>query len=162
MNFCFSIFELCCEFMRTMLFFQVITSALYTSCSHFVLETVRKSSLCFIISRIKLLLISFQFQLIKSMDIRVFVIIFSTLTSIFFIFLYCAVGSFVTNQFLRYADITYESIWYEFPIDLQKYLVLIIADAQRPKVFDGLGIIDLNLMTFIKVRDPCYLILWLL
>lgn len=66
-------------------------------------------------------------------------------------FLFCAVGSSTTDTFLRFADISYESLWYKFPIDLQQYLRFIIADGQQPHVFQGLGILDLNLMVFTKV-----------
>lgn len=67
------------------------------------------------------------------------------------IFLYCYVGTFTTVKFLRFSDVAYESLWYKFPIELQKYLRLIIADAQRPRAFDGFGFMDLNLVSFVKV-----------
>lgn len=67
------------------------------------------------------------------------------------IFLYCYVGSITTDIFLQYADATYESLWYEFPENIQKYLRLIIADAQRRRIFKGIGIIELNLIVFAGV-----------
>lgn len=67
-------------------------------------------------------------------------------------FLYCFVGSLTTDQFRRYGDIAYEFKWYNLPIDMQKYFPLIIGNAQRPKVFTGLNIIDLNLSAFTKVK----------
>lgn len=67
------------------------------------------------------------------------------------VFLYCLTGSFTTNQFLRFADEAYESMWYKFPVDLQQYLRLIIANAQRRRVFHGFNFIELSLMTFGKV-----------
>lgn len=72
------------------------------------------------------------------------------------IFLYCYVGSTTTDNFLQYADTTYESLWYKFPVDLQKYLRLIIADAQHRRVFKGLGIIDLNLIVFAGVMRTTF------
>lgn len=71
------------------------------------------------------------------------------------IFLYCYVGTFTTVKFLRFSDAAYESLWYKFPVGLQKYMRLIIADAQRSRAFDGYGVMDLNLMTFAKVRVDC-------
>lgn len=68
------------------------------------------------------------------------------------VFLYCYVGTFTTAQFLNYGDASYKSLWYRYPLDLQKAVQLIIADAQRPLIFHGFGIIDLNLMVFTKVR----------
>lgn len=60
-------------------------------------------------------------------------------------------GSFTTDQFLRFADEAYDAMWYKIPVDLQKYLRLIIANAQRRRVFHGLNFIDLSLATFGKV-----------
>lgn len=57
-----------------------------------------------------------------------------------------------TNEFLRYGDIAYQSEWIKMPNKLQKFIPLIIADAQRPLIFEGLNIIVLNLMTFTKVN----------
>lgn len=63
----------------------------------------------------------------------------------------CYVGSYTTKKYLRFADVSYESLWYRVPTYLQKYLVPILADAQRLQVFNGLGIIDVNLIAFMKV-----------
>lgn len=63
----------------------------------------------------------------------------------------CYVGSYTTENFLRFGDASYESMWYKLPTDLQKYVILIIAEAQRPRVFNGFGVIDLNLMAATKV-----------
>lgn len=54
-------------------------------------------------------------------------------------------------MFWCYADVSFESLWYKFPVNLQKYVLMIIANAQRPQIFSGLGIIDLSLMSFMKV-----------
>lgn len=82
---------------------------------------------------------------------RIFIAVISMLTSAGNIFLYCYVGTFTTVKFLRFSDAAYESLWYKFPVELQKYLRLIIADAQRSRAFDGYGVMDLNLVTFAKV-----------
>lgn len=67
------------------------------------------------------------------------------------VYLFCVIGSYTTNNFAGFADASYESLWHKFPVDLQKYLQMIIADGQRPMVFQGLGIVDLNLMAFTQV-----------
>lgn len=69
------------------------------------------------------------------------------------VFIYCYMGTFTTDQFQLYADISYKSMWYKFPVRLQKYYVFILADSQRPRYFNGLGFIDLNLVTFAKVKS---------
>lgn len=67
------------------------------------------------------------------------------------VFLYCYVGSMITDQFFIYGDIAYESDWHKLPLGLQKYFQLIIADAQRQRVFTGFNVIDLDLTAFTKV-----------
>lgn len=87
----------------------------------------------------------------KLMGMEVLIVSHSIMLSTINTFLCCYVGSSTTDLFLRYADISYESLWYNFPTKLQQYLRLIIADAQRPRVFQGLAIIDLNLTLFTMV-----------
>lgn len=82
---------------------------------------------------------------------RIFIAVISMLTSAGNIFLYSYVGTLSTAQFLRFSDVVYESLWYKFPVELQKYLRLIIANAHRRQAFDGFGVMELNLETFTKV-----------
>lgn len=86
------------------------------------------------------------------MESEIFILLLCVSLSTGMVFLFCSVGSWTTDNFSRFADISYESLWYKFSPDLQKYLRLIIADAQRPRVFQGFGIIDLNFMTFTTVN----------
>lgn len=90
-------------------------------------------------------------QVIKYADIGIFVASMSIIMSTGNIFLYCYVGSSTTDFFHRYADVSFESVWYKFPTKLQQYLRLIIADGHRARIFTGLGIIDLNLILFTRV-----------
>lgn len=89
----------------------------------------------------------------KHLDSNILVLIFGVISGTGTTFLYCLIGSWTTEQFLLYGDRSYESEWYKLPIDQQKLMQIIIIDAQRPHVFSGFGIIDLNLMTYIKVRN---------
>lgn len=73
------------------------------------------------------------------------------LNNVINVFVYCFVGTYVTEAFLRYAATTYEIHWYKLPIQLQPFALLIIADAQRPCNLTGLGIFDLNLALFSRV-----------
>lgn len=86
------------------------------------------------------------------MDMGIMLVLLGIIICAGNVFLYCYVGSFTTENFLQYANVSYESPWYKIPINLQQYLRLIIADAQRPQIFDGLGIFELNLMLFTKVN----------
>lgn len=78
-----------------------------------------------------------------------FVVVVQLSTSI--VFMYCYVGSLTTQQFLRYSVVWYEIPWYKLPIDLQKFIPLIIANTQQPLIFQGFAIIKLNLAAFTKV-----------
>lgn len=91
-------------------------------------------------------------QILKSIDFNIFVVLISVSMGSGTVLLYCYVGTFTTTQFLYYADATYESAWYSYPLNMQKAVQMIIADAQRPLIFYGFGVIDLNLITFTKVR----------
>lgn len=68
------------------------------------------------------------------------------------VFLFCRLGSLTTIQFHRFGDISYNSEWYKMPIEQRNYIELLIADAQRPLIFHGLKLVDLNLLTFTKVQ----------
>lgn len=87
----------------------------------------------------------------KTMDSNIFVLLACVFMSAGWLFLFCSVGSYTTENFSLFADISYESLWYKFPKDLKKYLQLIIADAQQPRIFSGLGITSLDMMTFTQV-----------
>lgn len=41
--------------------------------------------------------------------------------------------------------------WYELPTELQKNFILMVANMQKLLLYDGFGVIDLNLETFPKV-----------
>lgn len=58
-----------------------------------------------------------------------------------------------SESYERMADALFESNWQSFPSHLQKYLIVFIANAQKPIFFHGFGIAILNLQTFNKVRD---------
>lgn len=85
------------------------------------------------------------------MDMGILMGIMSIVLSSGNIFLFCFVGSLTTTVFRGYAEITYESMWYKFPVDLQKHVLLIIVDAQRQQSFDGFGFIHLSLTFFMTV-----------
>lgn len=95
----------------------------------------------------------FHLQLSTHLDLNFLIMVFAATSGIATVFLYCYIGSLVTDHFQSYGDIPYEIQWYKLPIDLQKFLQLIIFDAQRPHIFHGLHIIDLNMMAFTQVND---------
>lgn len=67
------------------------------------------------------------------------------------IFGYCAFGKSATEQFDQLPNYLFESNWPNSPLKLQKYFILMLADAQQPMQFVGFRIVILNLETFTKV-----------
>lgn len=51
------------------------------------------------------------------------------------------------------------AIWYQFPADVQKYILLIIQNSQTPRFFTAYGFINCSLETFKKVRDQLLIML---
>lgn len=101
-----------------------------------------------------ILIITCFIQDAANLDLTVVVSILGLQMSTGTVLLYCYVGSLTTSQFLRFGDISYESDWIKMPIAMRRFILLLIADAQRPIIFKGLSLIDLNLMTFTTVIIP--------
>lgn len=72
------------------------------------------------------------------------------------IFCYC--GAMTTDIFAKYVDRFYEVHWYDLPVPLQKHLIIIIANLQRPFDYRGFGMVTLNLVTFVNVKLNTYTI----
>lgn len=51
------------------------------------------------------------------------------------------------------SDLLFESEWHRIPVNLQKYVILMIADMQRPVFYHGFRIAVLDLETFAKVEQ---------
>lgn len=49
------------------------------------------------------------------------------------------------------ADCVYEMNWQKLPLQLQKYIIVMIENMQKPLYYHGFNIIKLELNTFIKV-----------
>ncbi|XP_063908634.1 uncharacterized protein LOC135126538 [Zophobas morio] len=66
---------------------------------------------------------------------------------------YCVPAEIVTNTALRLDRVLYDSGWYDInTISLKKCLPLVTSRAQRPMVFSGYGLINMNLNTYVSVR----------
>lgn len=53
------------------------------------------------------------------------------------IFVYCYFGQQVTSKFAEVHPVIYEMHWHEYPVDLQKYLILMLMRSQRTFSFKG-------------------------
>lgn len=72
------------------------------------------------------------------------------------LFLWCFFGKVANESFGEMANCLYECNWQDFPIELQKYIIMMIANCQRPLYYHGSRIAILNLETFLKVRIKAY------
>lgn len=74
-----------------------------------------------------------------------------------YLFMYCYFGKFATDNYMKVADISYESNWQDLPVNLQKYFILVIGNAARPLQYDAFGIAPLNLETYTNVYSELIL-----
>lgn len=70
------------------------------------------------------------------------------------LFVYCYLGKMVTDHFLAYADYVYNTNWQKLPVNLRKFIILMIQNAQRPLYYHGFHVMRLDLETFTKVSLP--------
>lgn len=57
--------------------------------------------------------------------------------SFILIFFLCQCGQFVTNQFDDFDDKLYQCNWHLFPIEIQRMLVIVMTNTQRPSTVHG-------------------------
>lgn len=67
------------------------------------------------------------------------------------IFLYCFFGSLATKSFEKMNDSLFECDWFELPVNLQKYFIIMIQNTQHPIFYHGFGMAVMNLETFLQV-----------
>lgn len=67
---------------------------------------------------------------------------------------YCYYADFATDQVseIGNGDTVYNSNWYEYPIGLQKYMILMIARSQEPVHFTGFNMFYCSLELFSNVK----------
>lgn len=62
--------------------------------------------------------------------------------------LFCYFGSHTSEQVKNLGNIAYESNWYEYPQEIRKHLVMIIARSQAKTLFNGLYFIGCSMEVF--------------
>lgn len=66
-------------------------------------------------------------------------------------FLLCHYGTFATER-IRSIDLTvYNANWLDYPLDLRKYIILVITQSQSKINFNGFSLISCSLEAFAKV-----------
>lgn len=74
-----------------------------------------------------------------------------TLTTIFWLYLFCYVGNYFTEEFSRLGDAIYQLDWYMLPINLQKDLPIALALVQKDIFLQAYGGIGFTVVNFHKV-----------
>lgn len=69
------------------------------------------------------------------------------------LYFYCYYGDRSSNDYSQMTHILFESNWNEQTVELQKFVKIMIANAQRPLFYHGSRIVHLDLVTYLKV---CY------
>lgn len=64
----------------------------------------------------------------------------------------CYFGEMSTQSHVEMSDGLNTFDWHELPVNLQKYFLLMIMNAQRPIYYHGFNLIVLNLETFLDVN----------
>lgn len=67
------------------------------------------------------------------------------------IFVYCYFGKMASDSYKSMSESIFESNWQKMPIGLQKYLILMIGNTQKPQFYHGFGVFVLSLETFAAV-----------
>lgn len=75
----------------------------------------------------------------------------ATMLSGSIMFLYCYFGEMATESYENFANSLYEGRWQDLKPELQKYIIVMIANAQRPLEYHGFNVAVLSLETFAKV-----------
>lgn len=67
------------------------------------------------------------------------------------LFPYCYFGQLAGDSFQKMSDCVFELKWHEFPINSQKYVVLMITNMQKPIYYHGFHVTVMDLNTFLNV-----------
>lgn len=68
-------------------------------------------------------------------------------------YLFCYFATRTTNRVMTIGNSVYDLDWYEYPANLQKYIILIIARSQKDAHFSGFSMVHCTLVAFGQVRN---------
>lgn len=67
----------------------------------------------------------------------------------------CYFATYSTNRVSTINEAVYDLNWYDYPQDVRKYILLIMAQAQVPIFFSGFKMVHCTLEIFGKVSISC-------
>lgn len=88
---------------------------------------------------------------IHKLDTNILLMSIAVFISSWNLFVYCFTACNSTEQYTKLADMLYESNWPKLTVNLQKIIILMILEAQKPIYYHGLSLVELRLGTFMKV-----------
>lgn len=69
-------------------------------------------------------------------------------------FLFCNFGNLAIDHVSAIGDVAYSNLnWFEHPVEMQKYLILMVARSHECVHFTGLHLIECSIEVFGKVRQ---------
>lgn len=94
---------------------------------------------------------TFHFQQSSKIDFGYAILFTGVMVSFSNLFVYCFFGVWATDSFKTMPEDLYGLNWYELPVKMQKYLIIMITNMQRPLYYHAFGVTALDLETFSKV-----------
>lgn len=149
-------FNLTAEVFSSLVLMELIDSMMTAAILVFQLDLVIYLTLKNIIKLLKFVIFFLLFHHLKKLkhiDLEVVFIISAIFISVGNLFLYCYFGANATHSYEKMIDSLYNTNWEDLSVKLQKYFILMIANAQQPSYYHGFGVAILNLGTFTKVSE---------
>ena len=90
----------------------------------------------------------------KNIDSNITTLLFFASESSFalsMLFCFCHFGKLTAECFEQTADCIYGISWYDLPLELKRYIFMMIENAQIPQYYSGFDFFILNLETCLKV-----------
>lgn len=72
---------------------------------------------------------------------------------------FCVLHFIVTNRYSNLISLMYEELWYLFPLDQQKYFILMILNERKPVYLEKIAT-QCTRETFKGVIDSSILVIW--
>lgn len=94
-------------------------------------------------------------QAIREMQLTIILVI-SIVDALSYAFTFCYCGAMTAYSFSKYVDRLYETHRYNLPVQLQKHLIIIMANLQRPRFYQGFGMVVSNLTIFVNAKLNIY------
>lgn len=63
-------------------------------------------------------------------------------------YLFCHFANLTTDRVLAIGNVIYDLNWIDYPVNMRKYIILLIARSQQPIIFSGLYLFPCTLEVF--------------